>query len=450
MEIYDCIVIGAGFSGVAAARELTRNGKKIKVLEARDRVGGRVYTQQYNDGFYLDLGGQWIGPTQTRMYELLEEYDLHYFPTYNQGINIIDINNKVKTYKGLIPKLDVISLVNLEFIIRKLDWMAKSIDIKKPYVHKKAKKYDSITLLEFLNRNSKTKKCKQVIQLAMETVFASNLSHVSLLHALFYIKSGTNLNTLFNIDDGAQMHRVKGGMQQVVEKMIEEFQGSLLLESPVTQIKKEGQILSVIGADFNMKTKKVIMAIPPFAMKNINMTDVCSQSKLDLMDNLVTGKVSKVFAIYDQPFWRDKSYSGQIISDSESSYLQSTFDASPDDGSRGILLGFSIGDRYDKFMEMEEGERKEWVQSQMRKYYGQDTPEMISYVDYSMEESEWSGGCYAAIYPKEQWTSHKGELMKPENNIHFAGTETSDVWMGYIEGAVRSGERAAREVNSEI
>jgi monoamine oxidase len=120
-EQLDTIIVGGGFSGLAAARLLHKAGRKFILLEARERLGGRTYTKQIDPDKYVDLGGQWIGPTQDRMYELALEHEVSWYETYNEGKNILDLNNKLREYTGLIPKMDVASLINIDFLLKKIE-----------------------------------------------------------------------------------------------------------------------------------------------------------------------------------------------------------------------------------------------------------------------------------------------------------------------------------------
>ena len=230
------VIVGGGFSGIAAAKKLHEAGQSFMVLEARERLGGRVFTKRFDNDLYLDFGGQWIGPTQDRMYELCHELGVSYFETYNEGKNILDLGKKLKTYRGTIPKLDLFSLLNLDWLIRKLEKLAQQIDPKAPWKHLKAKDWDGQNLDEFLQKNSKTKACYQVIRLGCETIFACDPHQLSLLHALFYIRSGTSLDCLINVKGGAQQHRIKGGMQTLIEAMAKPFLDQIRFQSPVKSI----------------------------------------------------------------------------------------------------------------------------------------------------------------------------------------------------------------------
>jgi len=440
----ETLIIGAGYSGIAAARILHQKGKSFQILEARDRIGGRVFTQQFDDGFYLDFGGQWIGPTQTRMYELVAEYGLEFFKTYNQGMHTIDLNKKIKTFKGLIPNTDILSLLNMEFVVRHLQYQAKSISLSRPFEHPKAKIYDSISLADYIEKQTFTKNARKILKAGLETVFATELANVSLLHALFYIQSGNNLENLLSVENGAQQDRIVGGMQLLAEKMMDPFREHLHLSSPVLEVNLTDKGYEIKCPKQTFFAKSIISAIPPHLLQNISFNPPLSMLKQEILTKLPMGTVAKCFAIYKEPFWRKAGFSGQVIAD-EHSPFQVIFDTSPKDGSKGVLLGFCIAERHEAFFLCTPEAREEKMVAQLKIYFGEKALALEKYVDYTMKDEEWSGGCYAAIYGKSVWTKNKNALKSSEGNIFFAGTETSDVWYGYIEGAVRAGERAALE-----
>lgn len=441
----DVIIIGAGFSGIAAARKLHQANKSFLVLEARDRIGGRVYSKHLSDDLYVDLGGQWIGPSQTRMYELCEAYGVEYFETYDQGYNIIDLNEKIKTYKGIIPKMDILSLINLDWIMRKLERMAKTIPLHAPWTQAKAFVYDQISMEDFLARNCRTQACLSVMRIATETIFAAKLESLSLLHALFYIKSGKNLNTLINVKNGAQQHRLVGGMQILLEKMAKPFDDQVLLEHAVIEINQGIGGVSVIGKGYNFSAKKVIIAIPPPLVSEIKFDPPLSPEKTIVINQINMGKVGKCFAIYEKPFWRNDGFSGQTLADSNSPF-QAMYDCSPKNVAYGIIMAFTIADRAEEFFNKELSKRQDILTGFLVRYFGEKASNPMQYLDHTMTDDAWSGGCYAGIYPLGAWTNFQNAYSKPEGNIIWAGTESSDVWFGYIEGAVRAGERAVGEL----
>ncbi|NVJ85291.1 MAG: flavin monoamine oxidase family protein [Algoriphagus sp.] len=445
----EVIIVGAGFSGIAAAKKLHEAGISFKILEARDRIGGRVYTRYLQEDLYLDLGGQWIGPTQDRMYELCKEYGISYFETFDEGKNILNLRGKIRTYKGIIPKMDPISLINLDILMRKLERMAKKIDVHAPWAHPKASTWDQITLEAFLRKNSKTKSCYEVIKVGCETIFACELHEISLLHSLFYIRSGTSLDSLINIQEGAQQHRIIGGMQGIAEAMAAPFRDQIQFESPVDKIIQGANQLQVISGEQQIDTNHVILTVPPPLLKKIHFEPGLSEEKNKLLENYPMGRVGKCFMIYDRPFWRDKQFSGQVVSDDPRSH-QTVFDCSPADGKYGILMGFTIGNRADDYFSKNEESRKAQMLNQLTQYFGEEAKNPIRYIDFSMSDEPWSKGCYAGLIPTGAWSTWRDAYRKSEGNLHFAGTEAATVWHGYIEGAVRAGETAALKINQKI
>lgn len=439
------IIVGGGFSGIAAAKKLYEAGISFLVLEARERLGGRVFTKTISEGLYLDLGGQWIGPTQDRMYQLCEEHGLETFETYDQGKNILDLGGKIRTYAGMIPKMDPCSLINLDLILKKLEKLARQIDINYPWSHPKAKKFDAVSLDHFIRKNSLTKSCEKVIRVGCETVFACELNEISLLHALFYIRSGTSLECLINIKNGAQQHRIKGGMQPLVEQMALPFQDRIRFNSPVTGIEKTGNEVQVKGNDFEYTAQKIILSVPPPLLAKIRFTPDLPTEKRQLLERYSMGHVGKCFMVYEKPFWREKGFSGQAVADKNSPF-QTLFDCSPADGRFGVLMGFTIGNRAKSFFLQDENARKAQLQEILELYFGQDSKHPTMYKDFTISDEIWSSGCYAGIMPTGAWTGFEDAYRKPSNPYYFAGTEASTRWNGYIEGAVLAGEAASLQV----
>jgi monoamine oxidase len=445
----DCIVIGAGFSGLAAGRILHEEQKSFLILEARDRVGGRTHTRHFDNGKYVDIGGQWIGPTQDRMYDLAREHGIEWYETYNEGKNILDLNLVIKTYTGLIPKMDIPSLINIDFVLKKLERLAKKIELSNPWSHPSASTWDSMSLEAFVKKHCYTKNCYKVVRAGLETVYACELNEVSLLHALFYIRSGTNLNVLLSIKDGAQQHRIKGGMQSFAEKLAEKFQYSVRLNSSVKQIDQSNDVVSVSGDGFVYQAKYVIVAVPPVLIQEIEFSPSLPFKKQQLLQKLSMGIVGKVFGVYKKPFWRNHGFSGQVVAD-ENAPFQTLFDSSPADSSYGVLLAFCIANRARKFFSQDEQTRKKIALEYFERYFGKEATHPLYYTDHCWADEAWSKGCYAGIYPTGAWTNFQNELARPTVSIFWAGTETSEVWYGYIEGAVRAGERAAHEVLNSL
>ena len=444
MKIYDAIVIGAGYAGLTSTRELLKAEKDVLLLEARDRVGGRVYTKYYDDGSYLDLGAAWVGPTQDKIYALAKEFGVQTFPTYDEGKSTLLFNGKVKRYKGLIPPLPIGSLLSLDFAIKQMNKLSKTIDLEKPWESPNAEYYDSMTLATWMDKQMSFKTAKIMFKLAAEAIWAADPNEVSMLHALFYTKSGRDLDTLMNVKNGAQEERILGGASQPAMLLAETFKDKIRLNSVVRSISQENDIVTVKGDGFEFLAKKVVVALPPTLAGRINYFPLMPANREQLTQRMPMGTVWKTYAIYDKPFWREAGLNG--LSATNEGCTTVTFDNSPKDGSKGIMMGFVLGNQAKAFSNLSEEERKTSILDSFAKFYGEKARNPIAYIDHSWAAEAFTRGCYAGLMPTGAWTSLGKALREPVGNIHWAGTETSDVWNGYIDGAIRSGERVVREI----
>jgi monoamine oxidase len=440
----DVAVIGAGFAGIVAARELAKGGASVAVVEARDRVGGRVVNEPIGDGKVVELGGQWVGPGQDRLYALAREVGVETFPTHGEGENVIEFRGELKRYKGTIPRINAAVLADVGQAQLKLNRLAKRIDIEAPWNSPDARKLDSQTVWSWMRRNVYTPGGRELMQLAVEAVWAAEPADLSLLHVLFYIASAGNYELLLDTDGGAQQERFVGGSQLVAERAAESLGDSLLLDSPVRRIIEGRETITVIADRETVWAKRVVVAIPPPLAGRIVYEPALPGHRDQLTQRMPQGAVIKCMAIYDEPFWRADGLSGQATSDVGPAKV--IFDNSPPDGSPGVLLGFLEGDRARQFTRVSADERREAVVGTFARIFGKRAADPERYVDKSWAEEEWTRGCYGCYLPTGGWTTYGDAIREPIGRIHWAGTETASRWMGYIDGAIRSGERVAAEV----
>lgn len=442
--IYDTIIIGAGYAGLTAAKILKSAEKKIKILEARDRVGGRVHTQSYEGGFYLDLGGAWVGPGQDRFYKLIKETGNTTFKTFNEGKSVMWFGDKVKTYKGLIPPLSVGPLISLDFGIKKINKLSREIDLANPWNHPNAAEWDSMTLNSWLLKNMPFQRARDLFKIAAEAIWAADPNEISFLHALFYTKSGENLDVLMNVDKGAQEERIVGGAQMPALKLAAELSNELELGRVAKKITQNEDTVIVTGEGFSYECKTLTIAIPPNQVGKIQFEPMLPANKTQLYQRMPMGTVTKTYAVYPKPFWREKGLNG--LAATNNGFTTVTFDNSPKDGSKGILMGFVLANQAKTFANLSPEERKSSILGSFTKMFGEEAGKPEFYLDHSWAEEEFTGGCYAALMPPGVWTSLGHALREVSGRIHWAGTETATHWMGYIDGAIQSGERAAEEI----
>jgi len=441
----DVVVVGAGLAGLAAARRLKARDVSVVVVEARDRVGGRVLNHDIGDGKVVEVGGQWIGPTQDRLAALVAELGVETFPTYGEGHNLIEYGGALRRYRGTIPRINPAVLVDVEQAQRRLNRLARRVPLQAPWEARGAARLDGQTLATWMRRNMATKPGRMLLELGIEAVWAAQPEDMSLLHALFYIHSAGSLERLFDTEGGAQQDRFVGGSQLVPIRMAEELgEERLLLGAPVRRIEHtpDGVTLHADGAV--LRGRRAILALAPTLAGRLAYDPPLPGYRDQLTQRMPMGTVAKCMAIYDEPFWRAEGLSGQGASDRGPVRL--TFDNSPPDGSPGVLLGFLEGRRARELGRLPEAERRAAVVDTFTRLFGPRAATPDAYIERLWAEEEWTRGCYGCHMPTGAWTNYGPALHPPLGPLHWAGAEYAHVWNGYMDGAVRSGEAAAAEV----
>jgi monoamine oxidase len=444
----DVVVVGAGLAGLAAARKLTADGLDCIVCEARDRVGGRTLNHSIGGEKIVEVGGQWVGPTQTRVLELMRELGLESFPTYQQGEHVVDYEGELRRYTGTIPKLSKRLLADFGQAQWKLDRMAKKVNAEAPWTAAKAKEWDSQTLWSWMQRNVYTKGARDALALGVEAVWAAQPEDISLLHALFYIASAGGLDPLWDTEGGAQDARVVGGSQLISIRMAEELGERVILNAPVRRIAYDDDRVTVHGDDLEVSARRVIVAIPPTLTCRIAYDPPMPAMRDQLTQRIPQGTVIKCMAIYDRPFWREDGLTGQATS--LDGPVKLTFDNSPPDGTPGVLLGFLEGNQARELGAWQPERRRKAVIDCFARLFGPAAANPADYVDKSWADEEWTRGCYGCYMPPGAWTVYGPHLRAPVGPIHWAGAETAAVWSGYMDGAVRSGDSAAAAVAGSL
>lgn len=442
------IIIGAGFSGLTTAEMLSNAGMDVTVLEARDRVGGRARTEQQQDGIWLDYGGQWLGPGQDEMYALAKRLGHATWPMYVAGKNRTFLSGKLSSYKGSIPlNLPLRALLSLANAFVRLFWLQRGINLKQPWLSTRAKLLDSQTMGDWLRKHVRHPDALSLLKISIESVFATHPDDVSLLHALFYFKSGGGIFSLIDSDGGAQQDRLERGVQPLAEsyaELLERNGVEFIFNSPVRKIEQQQGAITVISDTKQWDCTAVVCAAPPALASEIVFDPALPEPKQSLLSNLQPGCAIKCFAIYDKPFWRSKNWSGSAVSDQPPVHV--CFDVTPPDETRGILMGFIEGRDGVACSELTPDERKRHFLRALTSWFGEEAANPIAYYDHSWRHDEWARGCYAGVAAPGHWTSVGHSIRAPIGRIFWAGTETSTEWNGYFEGAVRAGKRAAAEL----
>ncbi len=440
----EVVIVGAGLAGLAAARTLVKGGVDVVVLEARGRVGGRTYSRPASDGTILDLGGQWIGPTQDRLAALAEEVGATTFPTYNIGNNIEFYNGERHVYEGAMPTHDPLAMMETVEALLELNLMANEVPLETPWTAAQAVEWDSQTVETWMQAHIESAYTRAMLTLTVKSVFSVEPRDLSLLHLLFYIHSGGNLNQLISVDAGAQERRFHEGAQSIAERVAAQLGERVILNAPVHTLEHSAHSVRVVSDALAVTAKRAIIALPPTLAGRLRYRPALPAYRDQLTQRVPMGTVIKVQALYKRPFWRDEGYSGQVISNE--GMVRLTFDNSPDSGTPGILMGFIEGDEGRRWGRRSPEERRAAVLECFARYFGAQAAQPDAFEEMNWAEEEYTRGCYAGFLAPGVWSAYGEALRQPIGPLHWAGTETATVWNGYMDGAVRSGERAAAEI----
>lgn len=432
-------VVGAGFAGLSAARMIKRSGLSVRLLEARDRIGGRTYTRYLADGTQIDLGGQWIGPNQHNILRLVRDYGIDTYETPTEGDELVVCGGRRLTS----PPAEVTR------ILQKLDRLSTEIPLSSPWLHPSAKRWDQQTFSSWLAEQSHTRaSARYVGRLIAGGLLAGDAGDFSLLEVLFYIASGSGIESLISCDGGAQSYRIAGGTRSVTQAIAAELGNAIRLGRPVHRIEHTERGAKLMTSHGLYKARKVILAIPPTLSGRIDYAPSLPAERDALTQRMPAGYALKIHAVYAKPFWRKAGLSGIAVTDE--GVIAETFDDSPPDDGHGVIVAFSYGADARRLRAEPAEVRRELVLEALADFYGADALSPEEFITFDWTAEPWTRGCFSGHLTPGAWTAYGHALRTPVGVLHWAGTETAINWNGYIDGAVESGERAANEVISEM
>jgi monoamine oxidase len=444
----DVVVVGAGLAGLSAATDLVAAGHSVVILEARDRVGGRTLNHSVGHGEVVEIGGQWVGPGQDRILARAHSVGVKTFKTYTKGEQIFDYLGAQSHFTGLIPPLpgpDAADFGNLLAAILKLQ---ATIPLDRPWRAPDGPNLDSQTLETFKLANSTTAGARFLFDLAVRAVFAAEPRDVSLLHGMFYFNSGRGILNLTGTAGGAQDSRFVGGSQLVSLKLAARLGKRVVLKAPVRRIEQSRRGVVVVSDAGSWSASRAIVALAPTLAGRIDYEPALPALRDQLTQRVPQGSVIKVEAVYPTPFWRGQGLSGYVNSDRLP--IQITWDNSPPSGKPGVIVGFVLGEEARRLTLVSQAARRRALLGAFARMFGARGGRPRQLIEQNWSTERWTRGCYAGFMAPGVWTDYGPALRTPVGRVHWAGTETAEVFNGYMDGAVRSGERVAREVRAGL
>jgi len=460
----DVVVVGAGLSGLVAARRLVAAGKSVVVLEANARIGGRTYSLPIGDGVTTEGGGQWIGPGQDRILALVDELGLHTFKTYYTGQSIYYRNGKRGFYTCTIPPLQSpTALTEFARAEATLTAMAATVPVGHPWDAPLAAEWDRTTFGDWIDQNVLDAEARWLIGAAFTLVSCQNPHQNSLLYMLNVFNTAGGFEAPMTVQGGAQDSRVVEGTWKISDVMARQLpSGSVVLGSPVSEIRQwDSGVVTVVSKKVTVTCSQVIVAMSPTEVDRIHFTPDLPARNTGLQRDGGGGSMSKLFMVYDTPFWRGglnggPPLNGQVLSDlMMTPYVA---DNSPADGSKGVVVTFMLPTTaapkpyltWSDDILNDKALRARRFAEDLATVFGDSRFLAGQYYEKLWTNEPWIDGCVNLTAPGVL-TRYTTASTASVGNVHWAGSDTSlDNHPSYMDGAVRSGERAAAEVRAAL
>lgn len=426
----DAVVVGAGYAGLCAARRLRTAGLDVLVLEASDRVGGRTLTARLPGGWALDLGGQWIAPAHTRFAALARAYEAKTFPGHTQGDNVLLSGTLPRRFSGQLPPLPPHATAVLAMALWKLDRLTT-----RTLTTAQAERLDSTTVATWLRRRLPVPRAHRLAEAILGAELSVDVASVSMLALITAIRGTGGVRAGTEAETTASLF--VDGADGPARSIAAELGDAVRLDTPVTSIHDTGDDVHIAC----VRAARVIVALPPPLAGRIHHTPAMPAARDQLTQRMPMGAALKTFAVYDTPFWRGDGLSGLAL-DLDGPM---TFDASRP-GGPGLLCTLANGPAARRLTRLDPAERKATIVRSLVRGYGPRAAHPVDWHEKNWSDDPYCRGGYNAYFPPGVLTTVGPALRTPVGRVHWAGSETATEWAGYIEGAIRSGERAADEV----
>lgn len=449
----DVVVVGGGLSGLVAARRVAAAGRSVLVLEARDRVGGRILNHTLRSGAVIESGGAFVGPTQDHLLRLARELGVRTFKEYAVGDNVYVSGDRRTRYQGTVPP-DPLLLPDAAQLITRINEMSKDVPVDAPWAAPRAAEWDAMTFHDWVSHTSVNPDVRNLLLSYLQPTFGSDGRDMSLLFLLWYIAASgneTHPGTFERSSDtsgGAQDSRFVGGSGLIPQRLARRLGDVVAVDAAVRRIEQRADRVLVTSDRGTVRADRVVVAVPPATALAVDWFPLLPPKRMQLLQRMPMGQLMKADAVYETPFWREDGLTGMGVSDHGA--VRVCFDNSPADASVGVLLAFVGGSTWERYGGLSLADRRAAVLEGFAEVVGPRALKPVEYVEHDWTHERWTMGGPVAVLGTGTTTSFGRWVRQPFRRVHWAGTETSTYWSGYMDGAVRAGDRAAREVLEQL
>lgn len=448
--MYDSIIIGAGLAGLTAAGGLVADGRDVVVLEARDRVGGRVENAELSNGEVVDLGGQWVSEAHEQMRRLIDQQGLQLVGP-SSGDVVVRMNgavNQVPTRSRAQESLTPFEFADLGQGLLRFRRLAERIS-QNPVWTQANRTWLSQTLGQWIVGNLRTDGGRAYFTALTARALGIDPGSASLIDSLGRAGAGVDLESLMAVNGDVAQQRVQGGVAQVPQILADALGDAVRLSTPVVAIHHDADRAVVTTGDGQqLEARTVIVTVPPRLLIDLAFDPPLPDERVQLAEKVPPGNVIKAFLAYDSPWWRRHGASGQMGADEGA--VRVVFDASDDETGRGVLMGFFEGSEASGYGKLSVTLRQRAFEEVVEGAFGKAPSEPIEYLDRDWLAERYTGGCHGAHFAPGLWTTSGPVLAQPLGDVFFAGAEYSGDFNGYMEGALRSGQRVVGQVNEAL
>lgn len=444
----DVVIVGAGAAGLTAANELKKAGLSVAVLEARDRVGGRLWTDTI-EGAMLEIGGQWISPDQTALIETVADLGLDTFSRYREGDSVyVGPDGTAHRFTGEMFPVSPETEAVIARLTERLDAMVAEIDPDRPWAHEKAAEWDSVSWDAWLRAQTDDDEAVRNLAFATGSAMLTKPTHaISLLESLLMAASAGSYSNLVDADFILDK-RVVGGLQQVPLLLAERLGEDVFLNQPVRTLEWSDEGVTAVADGMTVRARQAILALAPVLYSRISFVPALPRLQHQMHQHLSMGFVIKVHAVYETPFWREKGLSGTAFSPYELSH--EAYDNSNHGEERGTLVGFVSDLNADGVFELSADERKQRILTSLSHYYGPEALDPVVYYESDWGSEEWTRGAYAASFDLGGLSRYGKRLREAVGPIHFACSDLAGAGYQHVDGAIRMGRLVAAQIVDEV